>query len=61
MKRPIVFAGVLLLATVTITTLRAQDDDADRAIDDAIAWRTDLAAATTEAAKTGRPMLVVFR
>ena len=53
---------MFVLATVAATlSLRAQDDDADRAIDGAIDWRTDLTAATAEAAKSGRPMLVVFR
>jgi hypothetical protein len=67
MNRPTLFAGALFVLVTAVATLslRAQDDDADgaidRAIDGAIDWRTDLAAATAEAAKTGRPMLVVFR
>jgi len=49
-------ALALAVALATLTTTRAEEEPAGE-----IVWRTDLAAATAEAAKSGRPMLVVFR
>ncbi|MHC4820365.1 MAG: hypothetical protein ACYTDX_01435 [Planctomycetota bacterium] len=52
-------AALLLAAGLSMAwTAAAQDAPGD---DAGVDWRTDLDAARTEAAESGRPMLIVFR
>jgi len=50
----------LLVVGLVAFVLATVGGDAS-AEDQSIAWETDLAAATTKAQETGRPLMVVFR
>ncbi len=50
-----VFLIALCALAAAVATVFAADEDAT------IAWRTNLEAARTEAAESGRPLMVVFR
>ena len=54
--RRVLAAALLALAAGSAAAVRAAEDEPA-----AIAWRTDLATATAEAAESGLPLLVVFR
>jgi len=58
MRRFVLLALVLAISVAgVLATVRATASAGDTTI----AWETDLAAATAKAAKSGRPLMVVFR
>ena len=62
MRRSIGIGGAalaLVAALAALSTNRTLGEDAEP--EGEIAWRTDLDAATAEAAKSGQPLFVVFR